>query len=224
MKHHLSKKLLIILALAALLLAPASTANAAGKKSKALKAYKTFLSKSAAAWGGSSGTSVALRKCKFALAYIDKDSVPELILYSGSNSHADGYYALYTYKNGRVTYVNNLMDGFAYYKKKGLYCSIHSGTGGYETYYHKLSSGKTAYKLYSQDETTINWDLNRDGKITVNYRKVTKAKTPMYTSTTKAITKSAFQKQLKKLVGSTKKTTIKKYYSNTASNRKKYLK
>lgn len=224
MKRHISKKLLTILALTVLLLVPATTANAASKKSQALKAYKAFLSQSTTPWGGSSGKSVVLSKCQFALAYIDKDSVPELILGCGFNSHADGFYTLYTYKNGQVTYVANLMDGFEYYKKKNLYCAIHSGTGGYETYYFKLSGGKATYKLYSQDEPASNYDFNRDGKITVNYKKVTAPKSPYYNASTKTITKSAFQKQLKKLVGSAKKVTVKKYYSNTAANRRKYLK
>lgn len=199
--------------------------QAASQKSKALKAYKTFLSKNTVTWHSYSSKKINLQKCKFALAYIDKDSVPELILNSAGNEncHADGYYELYTYKNGKVKFVTNLMDGFSCYKKKGVFCAVHEGTGGYESYYYQFSKGKAFYKLYRMSEKKSNVDINQDGWIGVYYKKVTKARTPQYESSTVKVSKSAFNKELKKIVGNAKNKTV-KYYPNTAKNRTKHLK
>lgn len=191
-------------------------ANAASAKSKAMKAYKKFLAGSAVRWSDSSTKKdTVLSKCTFALVYVDNNSVPELILGCGrnANSHAQGYYKMYTYKNGKVTPVMNLMDGFAYYKKKGVCCAFHSGTGGYETYYYKYSSGKSNGKLISVDRTPVS--LTDPGWRYYNM------KNNMLGS---EISKASFNRQLKKLVGSSKKITKIKYYNNTAANRKKLLK
>lgn len=214
--------MLTCMLLMAAVLVSGREAEAASKKKAALKAYTSFLSGKSINWDGAL---VPLSKCSFTLAYIDKDTVPELVVCSNYNtSHAAGYYRLYTYKKGKVVFVDNLMDGFSYYKKKGVYCGYHAGTGGEETYYHKFSKAKTTYKLYMMDERSLAFDVNGDGKIGRCYEKVTKARNPYYRSATKKITKSEFNKQLKKLVGKTKKTTVRKYYANTASNRKKRLK
>lgn len=216
--------MLMCLLLLAAVLIPGKSVQAASGKKKALKAYSQFLSQSTIDWGAT--RSLALNRCSFALAYIDRDSIPELILSSnGETSHADGYCRLYTYKNGKVVYVDNLMDGAAYYKKKGVYCSTHTGTGGVEEFYFKLSKGKIVYKLYAMDERPLAFDVNKDGRIGWNYRKITKSRHPSYQSSTKNISKKEFQKQLKKLTGKTKKTTVtvKKYYKNTAVNRKTRL-
>ena len=198
--------------------------QAAYMKKAALKAYKVFLSQKTIKWSDTT-PNLPLSKCTFTLAYIDGDSIPELIIGSGSStSHAEGYYQLYTYKNGKVTYVDNLMDGFAYYKKKGVYCSSHSGTGGVETYYYKFSKGKIEYKLHSIDERQSGFDLNNDGKITIYYEQVIKAQNPFYQSVTKGIGKKLFNGELQKLTGKTKKKTVKKLYDNTAANRKKRIK
>lgn len=199
--------------------------QAATQKSKALKAYKTFLSKDTVTWHSYSPKKINLKKCKFALAYIDKDSIPELILYSAgnANSHADGYYELYTFKNGKVKFVTNLMDGFSCYKKKGIFCAVHEGTGGYARYYYKLAQGKAVYKFLSVSEKKANMDLNGDGRIGVYYDKVTKARTPLYESATVRVSKTAFNRDLKKIVGNAKNKTV-KYYSNTRANRAKRLK
>lgn len=199
--------------------------QAASQKSKALKAYKTFLSKDTVTWHSYSPKKIDLKKCKFALAYIDKDSVPELILdcAGNSNSHADGYYELYTYKNGKVKFVTNLMDGFSCYKKKGIFCAVHEGTGGYGRYYYQLSKGKAVYKFLSVSEKKANMDLDGDGRIGVSYKKVTKARTPQYESSMVSVSKSAFNRELKKIVGNAKNKTV-KYYPNTANNRTKHLK
>lgn len=199
--------------------------QAASQKSKALKAYKEFLSKDTATWHSYSPKKINLKKCKFALAYIDKDSVPELILDSAgnANSHADGYYELYTYKNGKVKFVTNLSDGFSCYKKKGIFCGVHEGTGGYCQYYFQLSKGRAVYKFSRMSEKKANMDLNRDGRIGVYYEKVTKARTPMYESSTVSVSKAAFNRELKKIVGNAKNKTV-KYYPNTAKNRAKRLK
>ncbi|MDO4647768.1 MAG: hypothetical protein Q4B26_03885 [Eubacteriales bacterium] len=215
----------LFLTLLLLMLIP-QTALAASARSKALSAYRNFLSQSTFNWPDSR-TIVDMQKCEFALVYVDKNSVPELLIYSGANynTHADGFYLLYTYKKGNVVFLGNMMDGFSYYRKKGVYCAFHGGTSGMDRYYFKLSKGKVSAILYTYDDSTYKgYDLNGDGVVAgISYYKVISAKDPMYLSVTgKRISKRSFSRILKKQVGSTKRSTVKKY-PNTAANRAKYL-
>lgn len=170
------------------------TVNAASQKQKALKAYDKFMA--------SQGSNV-----RFAIVYIDNDSVPELI------RKCNGSFGLrvYTYKNNRVTGLYSTWENddysettaFAYYPKKSLF-RIRSGLM-FDCYdYYTLKNG----------QETIVLGYNQIGE----YYRFNKG--DKYNRTD--ISKKEFQKRLKKLVGNKKLTTC-TYYKNTSANRKKIL-
>ena len=122
--------------------------QAASQKSMAIQAYKKFLSNATIPW--EDDWNVRASRCWFALAYIDNNNVPELIV---SNSldvpHAGGHGRIFTYKNGKVQRVADLyMDNskFSYYKKKGVYADSYAQGGVTNTYY-KLSGITKIKKL-----------------------------------------------------------------------------
>lgn len=206
---HILRGLCVVLLVGLCLELGAVNAEAASAKSKAMKAYKKFLSGKTIAWD--KNWKVDAKDCRFAFAYIDNDSVPEMILYSATVPHAAGFGRLYTYRKGKVTQVGAVeLDGekFSYYKKKGIYVSQYV-MGGVCDSYCKLSKGKSSMKL------------QKDKRIFASG-----SETTYWKSGGGQISKSKFNKELKKLVGSKKMTTIKlkKFHSNTANNRKKYCK
>ena len=190
------KEWIILLWVFAICLAiPCVKAEAAPAKKKAVKAYKEFLAKDKIAWDA--GWEVPASECSFAIAYIDKDNIPELVLHNNSVAHAGGYGRIFTYKNGKVTRVGTAdIDGgkFYYYKKKGIFISCYVNGGVFDNY-RQITKGKIVHKL-------------QKGKATFDN------KTRYYNAKNKELSKSAFQKQLKKLVGSKKKTSA-KFYMNT---------
>lgn len=189
--------------------------QAASQKTKAIKAYKSMLSKKTMRWGNDTYyTKVPAGRYSFTLAYIDKDSVPELVVTTDYVTHAAGSMVIYTYRNGKVQV---LTDGsndsgfyadnsrFSYYKKKSVFVSCY-GTGGVTDHYFKMNKNKASKKLIA--DNSLMWG---------------KSWYQCSGDTNKKISKSSFNSNLKKLVGSTKKTTV-KFHKNTSANRKKYLK
>ena len=148
------------------------------------------------------------RYVKFSIAYIDNDDVPELIL------HDTRYgFGVWTYKGGyfRCLYWTDFYDfPIGYYKKKGIF-RTNAGTEGSPFYreYYKLQTGKKAVEIQHQncnegEYGVVNWGFYI-GK------------------SQKKVSSSAFYKNLKKYVGSTKMTQI-YMHNNTQANRKKYIK
>ena len=183
-------RITILLTTLLLLFAFAMPASAASTKTKALKAYRKFLEKE----------KDNLFYQYFGIAYINNDSVPELVTYGLGGKPTICYY-----KNGKV---KNLMSAANcyyshYYKKKGVV-------------------KQTAYPYRSEE-----WDYY--GYVKVNLAKNKWSILSGYSdgkyenSKYKTISKKQFKNILKKAVGKTKATKI-KYYKNTAANRKKYLK
>ena len=200
-KVKMLKRLLLVTILFALMLAPLN-ASAASQKTKAMKAYKSYMAKK-----GSSA--------RFAVAYLDKDSVPELIYYVPSKP----LYTVFTWKSGKMKTmfsadyskdVSNLYDFTHYYKKKGVLLAVpYSGAAGI--------SGKNYFAYSGGKYKCVLSRNNSFGKI--SYYKVSGTKTLKYTK----ISASQFNKSLKKLVGNTKASKL-AYYKNTAANRTKRLK
>ena len=191
--------------LAVFMTVPCVKAGAAPAKTKALKAYGEFLSKKTVRWD-SYYDKLPAKECRFAVAYIDKDNIPELILYNTNVTHVSRFGRLYTYKNGKVKCVGAVdIDGGKcyYYKKKGIFVGEYV-MGGISNAYLKLSNGKISSKLVKRKKM--------DGVSNGTY----------YYDPQKEITKSSFNKRLKSLVGTTKRTTV-KFYKNTGANRKKIL-
>lgn len=186
------------------MLLPAAQVQAASRKSKALKAYKNYMQKQS-------------KDSIFAVLYLDKDSVPELIYYLPSKE----IYKIYTWKNNQMKrvysfdlYSGEMPEGHRithYYKKKGAFITIpHVGVAG--------CSGENYY-VYKNNKyvPALGRTKSPEG---VKYWRYKPGKYSKYTPT--AITKSQFHKALKKQVG-TKKATKIKYYSNTAKNRNKQI-
>lgn len=192
------KRMAGLLLFAVLLIALTASVQAASQKSKAIKAYDRFLSGRYIDW---ESKKVETKDCSFALVYVDKDNVPELLVWGGGRNvyHAVGYGRLYGYKNGKVKMLGKLRDGFQYYKKKGVYVAIGHLRGEIKSY--QKISGSSSKQVVG---------------------KFTNTKTSYYANG-KSISKSTFNKKLKKLVGN-KKPSYAKSYKNTAANRKKYLK
>ena len=200
-------RITILLTTLLLLFAFAMPASAASTKSKALKAYKKLLAQKEITFvrsidGTTTKLSFPTSKMKFALVYLDNNTVPELvidnldnipIMWYGEIGFSDFGNAVFTYKGGKLKQLDVYNSNWRLtkvYKKKGVFYSNNT--------HHK----KEATYYYIKGTKTIYIGSFENGK----YYK-----------------KSAFQKLLKKYVGSTKATKI-KYYKNTAANRKKYLK
>lgn len=211
MKRRKGYLLCLVLLLLCLLPLPA---QAASKKSKALKAYRNFLSGEKVAWDvGVSSYKVSASQCYFALAYVDGDSVPELIIYndSGEVPHIAGYGRMFTYRGGKLKSVASLDMNkgrqLTYYKKKGIFTDIYVGSGIVRTAYKRLSGASVKTEILQFKSLMSK----------------TKGYTQYVDGTAKSITKKAFNSARKQLIKGAKKTNA-AFYSNTAANRSKYLK
>lgn len=206
-KRKTLRTLLLLTVLFVLALAPMN-AQAASQKSKALKAYQNLLKKSSVTL---SGHKCKLSNAKFAVAYVDNNTVPELFLETYYKIGNNKLYviALYTYKNGKATRVYTSIAGLSYYKcyyykKTGAFLSYFSYGDYQDYYYYKISGTKSAKRLSK---------LLVQGTTATTY----------YGASGKKITKSTFNKRLKTLTKS-KKATAMTLRKNTRANRTKYLK
>ena len=216
MKKPFVKMMAAVMAFAFFVQAASTVAvDAAGGKRAALNAYARALQQGSIQWDN--GT-VSLDDSGFGLAYVNNDSIPELAVYVSTTCHAEGYCALYAYKNGKVTLIGTMMDGVAVYPKKNLVEAIHSGTGGYEHYYLTVSGTKVKGYLHKVGEKESGWDMNGDGKISGTY--YSRLTSGLWE--TKAISKKKFDLLLKKKAGTAKLKKI-KFYENTKVNRDKVL-
>ena len=206
--------MLMMLFACSLMVIPSGKTYAASAKSKAIKAYKKKLSKSTVAvfpkglkvydefWEPPiSYKSTKSSQVTFALAYITKDNVPELIIKDPKYG-----YASFTYKKGKVKRLqhwDNYDFPHGYYKKKGIFMNYASSEGTPHTdMYYKVTGSKAELVM----------DVFFDGNDPLEY-KVNK----------KEVSASQFKKARKSYVGKTKLTKI-KMRKNTKANRKKYMK
>ncbi|MCD8019572.1 MAG: hypothetical protein LUF92_08335 [Clostridiales bacterium] len=130
-KKLLWKVALLTMVCAIVLLLPVQTQAASAKK-KALKAYKTFLSKQ--------GSSTSYDDITFSIIYLNNDSVPELVFCK------DTVETIYTYKNGAMKVIGNGSTDsvLGYYKKTGIV----KHQGSFYERYERMKSGKLADYLY----------------------------------------------------------------------------
>ena len=172
-----------------------------------MQAYAKALSAQTIKW---SRRDVALKGSKFAIVYLNKDDIPELLVSNSANaSHADGYESIYTYKDGKVLRLGGTSAYFTgYYPRKNLIRSedMHMGV---ETEIYSVISGKIL-----KDVLLRHKEEGRKGR-TYYYKCVTSKKK-------KAIDNKQYQKMLKKR-GWKKKATKIYYYENTFANRKAIL-
>ena len=200
-----------LLMLVFVLLFTSTTTQAASQKTKAMKAYASFLSKNRyLKWTDRPNMRIGRAKnCYFAVAYIDNNNVPELVLYTPDSSHVAGFGVMYTYRNGRVVRVSelclDLRSTLGYYKKKNVYLDNYSSTGLGSYSYARISKQTLGGKSVRYNYRTRKWA------------------TTGYTWNNKFVSKAYFDRALKRVVGKTRFTKY-KFYKNTSSNRRRYLK
>ena len=216
-----NRLLLFVLVLA--FFVPSANGYASTQKQKALDAYKSMLSKSKVSILNSGSkyfdrkknglvtySPTTSSKVQFAIAYIDNNDVPELIV-----KRSDGLFAVFTYKNSKIYRVKagDTCDRFAgYYKKTGGYKLIDSS----ESYYDDKIQYEDYYLLTSSGSTKKLSKYVRPNENKIEYRSVNK-------SNIITISHASFKSKFVSLTKGKALTKV-KYYSNTAANRKKYLK
>ncbi len=200
--------LIVIMAMTVMMMTAGSASAATTVTQKAKKAYATFLAKEGYKKNMDGWSTSGLT---FQLAYINGDSIPDLVVkfFAGPRGYSNGLF--YTYKNGKVTYLGKTGgDLMGYYKKKNcvLTDSRYDGEGNRTITYTKPMTG---YGYATGDF----------GK-TIRYNKSTKyfKATGTYSST--EITKTQILTLKKKRVGSTKLSAF-KTVANNATNRKRLL-
>ena len=182
-----------------LIMCSSMPAFAASKKSKAVKAYRAYLETQG-------------EGAHFDLIYLNSDSVPELVVDQD----------IYTYKSGKMVKMDPSISMYwpgSYYKKKGLIVYGYAHGGYYPSQfqrYMKMSGKKLVFKL----------EIGKFGETSFTTGKVkwtTSYSVQTSGSNGKKVKKAAFNKALKKLVGSKKPAKIRSL-ENTQENRSKYLK
>ena len=199
------------------------TVHAASTKSKALAAYKKYLAANMVQ-RNSRGAITNSTTCasRFAIIYLNNDSVPELFVERAGLLFSP---FVYTYKNGKLTAIEGTMVSPSahvegYYKKKGCLVVGDESNGypyhSFSTYYLALKSGDLTAKLKKQYLGTVK-------KVVEGPNYYFNKKSGVNTYPEKKISKTTFNKKLKSIVGSRKMTKI-KLLDNTEANRKKACK
>lgn len=152
----------LILLLLFTLFAPAANVNAASKRTKALNAYQKKL------------TRLDSRYNKFALIYLDKDSIPELLITPDFSVHAVAG-EVYTYtgdKLKQLKYAGSDYGRLIYSKKKSVVSNSAwiNGYGAVSTFYRFNKKGKGT-KLKTFEEASLPKTLYK-----INGKKVSKKK------------------------------------------------
>ncbi len=178
-----------------LLLAASTNVWAASKKAKALKAYRKMLEASTVQWDDN-GKTVRADTCSFALAYVNKDAVPELIVKSYFAGTLNGYYSVYTYKGGKVKFLVNTGLEVGYVKKKGvlygkrLFTVPQGGPGDAERYYKINNKGGIDYGLVYDSRVRVSYNYYKES-YGANYK-------------SNALEKDSYSKAVNKLIGNRK--------------------
>ena len=206
---------ILLCMLSVFLAVPSYQVQAASAKKKAMKAYSKMLSKKKIK--RDSATVYKGKNCYFAIAYIDNNNVPELIIYNTKDSsHAQGWGALYTYRKGKVKLVCPLTldnrNRMGYYKKTGWFMDNGTWQGYGGDSIQKLKNGKVLSNLiYGRSTYDNGYKVVIDGySITQNGSYMTVDATTFNRSLSYNTKNRAFKKY--------------KFYKNTKANRKKYLK
>ena len=144
------------------LFAPAINVNAASKRTKALTAYQKKLKK------------LDPKMYKFALVYLDKDAVPELLISPTYSVHVSSG-EVYTYTGSKVKelkYAGSDFGRLVYSRKKSVTCNSAwiNGYGAISTFYRFNKKGKGT-KLKKFEEAYLPKTLYK-----INGKKVSKKK------------------------------------------------
>lgn len=122
----------------------ANYAQATSVKEKAIKAYKSFLSKKSVTLkrpGYSFTETFDLTQEDFAVKDLNADGVPELIL-DPSYDHGAGFRsAIFVYRNGKVAWLNTSGGTTYYYVGSKVFKVYDLGRGSFGVYYYKIVNG-----------------------------------------------------------------------------------
>ena len=142
--------------------------SSSSSKKAALKAYYNFLK--------SYNYNTEYPATGFNLAYINNDSIPELVVFYG-DYHAAGA-KVYAYVNGKVKYVDEFGEwgGFEYQEKKGVIRSSWFGFGNSHTTYYKWNGSKLSTIMSSSATQEMSSNGNIVCKYYINNKKVTLSK------------------------------------------------
>jgi len=159
--------------------------EAASAKKNALKAYDQYLQ------------SECTEKDKFAIAYVDNDNVPELLVYHIRDNGSKGV-MLYYYKNNKVNarFMKEWEMISGYYKKMNI-C------------YEKVKSNES-WEVIKKKRNDFAMSYKDEGE-------------RWYYVNTKMVSKKKFNAYIKKITKGKKMTKV-SYKANTTANRKKVLK
>lgn len=209
----------LLMALCIVMLLPAQNAQAASARQKALNAYGKWLSSSKVyilpkgtsykpySYSGTDkykGTSSS--QVRFALACIDNDSIPELLVYDSERC-----FGMFTYKSGKVVRIScdgwwNVAD--KYYKKQNMFTTSRTSASGIKSVKHYCrASGRylcrfATYRYKSGAKHYAEFSLS---------------------GIRKNLKEAVFNARLAALTKGSTATKI-SYYKNTKANRKKVLK
>lgn len=204
---------LFLVMLCVVLAVPCMNVSAATQKQKALKAYKKFLSTSKVNvlrrgdtyYDSRNDSSVVYKgtkagNVKFALAYINNDDIPDLVL--TANMGGLQYYGFFTYRSGKVRRITVQACEYdkviGYYKKTGVFVQRHYSDGVLGNWIY-MSMGKTsAYIMGSKDGS-------------------------YYVIRERMMTKKGFNNTIKKETRNRSLTKF-KFFKNTKTNRNKKIK
>ena len=214
MNRRVSRVFFAGMLLCMLLLAMAAPVSAATQKAKAMKAYRNFLSEKKIALKvilGEDEASAKFKtdKMKFAIIYLNKDSIPELVIDNSANNSGNYYSpfgtAIFTWADGEVQQVY-IQDSYyqlrKYYRKKGVLMFV-----------NRAKSSLMVTARIADDEATV-----------VAVKDGSRLYGPDYfAGKAKKISKAQYHKLIKKVIGSRKAVKI-NYRENTKVNREKYLK
>ena len=206
----------VLIALVFAMMIPSISGLAVTQKQKALNAYDKWLSgsKVLVVPKGTSFWNIATEEhenyrgtkasdVKFSLIYLDKDSIPELVVYDSSYC-----YSVLTYRGGKVVRLFGTFENFAYPTK----------------YYKK----KCAYIAVSPMIKKLNKFIVRDnaaGKYFMKFQDDIKGTVEFYrgSSREKSCSVARIRSFMKNYTNGTLPTKI-TYYRNTKTNRNKLLK
>ena len=112
----------------------------------------------------------------FYLAYIDNDSIPELLIFDG-DFHAARVH-VYSYVNGKVKYVGDFGEygAFFYKEKKGVICSTWMNQGVCASTYFEWNGTNLSKTISFRSVESIDYNGDIVYKYYINDKKVTRSK------------------------------------------------
>lgn len=157
-----------------------------------------------------------LGNCDFALAYIDDDDIPELLLYNWPDTdHVAGYGILYSIKNGEIFEVKSLslndVRGIGYYERTGWYMDQYASTGYGDVIISCLDKEFPVFGF------SLEYDDNGESEIVSYY--IGKEGYQSFVD----MSKNEFTEELAKETDGIEMSEY-VFFNNTVENRSKYLK